>query len=338
MGLFEKLKEKAVNNRQRIVLPESTEPRTLAAADRIIADGVAEVILIGSPDDILAAAKQQELKNIEKATIYNPADADVLEPMAQLYYDLRKSKGISIEDARKTAKNPLYFGCLLIKSGKADGQVAGAMNTTGNVLRAAFQTIKTMPGISVVSGAFLMLLPEDSPYGTDGLMVFADCAVLPDPTAEELAQIAVSTERTARDIAGIEPRIAMLSFSTKGSAKHDRVTKVTDALAIVKEKYPNINIDGELQAVAALVPSVGNSKAPGSPIAGKANVLVFPSLEVGNIAYKLVQRLAGVPAVGPILQGMAAPVNDLSRGCNPDDIYKTIIITCNQAIGLKASK
>lgn len=338
MGLFEKLKEKAVNNRQRIVLPESTEPRTLAAADRIIADGVAEVILIGSPDDILAAAKQQELKNIEKATIYNPADADVLEPMAQLYYDLRKSKGISIEDARKTAKNPLYFGCLLIKSGKADGQVAGAMNTTGNVLRAAFQTIKTMPGISVVSGAFLMLLPEDSPYGTDGLMVFADCAVLPDPTAEELAQIAVSTERTARDIAGIEPRIAMLSFSTKGSAKHDRVAKVTDALAIVKEKYPNINIDGELQADAALVPSVGNSKAPGSPIAGKANVLVFPSLEVGNIAYKLVQRLAGVPAVGPILQGMAAPVNDLSRGCNPDDIYKTIIITCNQAIGLKASK
>ena len=338
MGLFEKLKEKAVNNRQRIVLPESTEPRTLAAADRIIADGVAEVILIGSPDDILAAAKQQELKNIEKATIYNPADADVLEPMAQLYYDLRKSKGISIEDARKTAKNPLYFGCLLIKSGKADGPVAGAMNTTGNVLRAAFQTIKTMPGISVVSGAFLMLLPEDSPYGTDGLMVFADCAVLPDPTAEELAQIAVSTERTARDIAGIEPRIAMLSFSTKGSAKHDRVTKVTDALAIVKEKYPNINIDGELQADAALVPSVGNSKAPGSPIAGKANVLVFPSLEVGNIAYKLVQRLAGVPAVGPILQGMAAPVNDLSRGCNPDDIYKTIIITCNQAIGLKASK
>ena len=338
MGLFEKLKEKAVNNRQRIVLPESTEPRTLAAADRIIADGVAEVILIGSPDDILAAAKQQELKNIEKATIYNPADADVLEPMAQRYYDLRKSKGISIEDARKTAKNPLYFGCLLIKSGKADGQVAGAMNTTGNVLRAAFQTIKTMPGISVVSGAFLMLLPEDSPYGTDGLMVFADCAVLPDPTAEELAQIAVSTERTARDIAGIEPRIAMLSFSTKGSAKHDRVTKVTDALAIVKEKYPNINIDGELQADAALVPSVGNSKAPGSPIAGKANVLVFPSLEVGNIAYKLVQRLAGVPAVGPILQGMAAPVNDLSRGCNPDDIYKTIIITCNQAIGLKASK
>lgn len=338
MGLFEKLKEKAVNNRQRIVLPESTEPRTLAAADRIIADGVAEVILIGSPDDILAAAKQQELKNIEKAIIYNPADADVLEPMAQLYYDLRKSKGISIEDARKTAKNPLYFGCLLIKSGKADGQVAGAMNTTGNVLRAAFQTIKTMPGINVVSGAFLMLLPEDSPYGTDGLMVFADCAVLPDPTAEELAQIAVSTERTARDIAGIEPRIAMLSFSTKGSAKHDRVTKVTDALAIVKEKYPNINIDGELQADAALVPSVGNSKAPGSPIAGKANVLVFPSLEVGNIAYKLVQRLAGVPAVGPILQGMAAPVNDLSRGCNPDDIYKTIIITCNQAIGLKASK
>lgn len=338
MGLFDKLKEKALNNKQRIVLPESTEPRTLTAADQILADGLAEIVLVGKREEILAKAAELNLANIEKATVYNPADADVLEPLAQLFCELRKSKGILIEDARKTASNPLYFACLLIKTGKADGMVAGALNTTGNVLRAAFQTVKTMPGISVVSGAFLMLLPEGSPYGTDDLLVFADCAVVPDPTAEELAQIAVSTEKTARDIAGIEPRVAMLSFSTKGSAKHERIDKVTEAVRIVKEQYPDMALDGELQADAALVPSVGASKAPGSNIAGKANVLVFPSLEVGNIAYKLVQRLAGVPAVGPILQGMAAPVNDLSRGCLIDDIYKMIVITANQAIGLKNNK
>ena len=335
MGLFDKLKQKALNNKQRIVLPESTEPRTLTAANQILADGLADIVLVGNREEILAAAAELKLANIDKATFYNPADAEVLEPLAQLFCELRKSKGISIEDARKTAANPLYFGCLLIKTGKADGMVAGALNTTGNVLRAAFQTVKTMPGISVVSGAFLMLLPEGSPYGTDNLLVFADCAVVPDPTAAELAQIAISTEKTARDIAGIEPRVAMLSFSTKGSAKHERIDKVTEAVKIVKEKYPDMALDGELQADAALVPSVGASKAPGSNIAGKANVLVFPSLEVGNIAYKLVQRLAGVPAVGPILQGMAAPINDLSRGCLVDDIYKMIVITANQAIGLK---
>ena len=237
-----------------------------------------------------------------------------------------------------TSANPLYLGCLMVKAGDADGQVAGALNTTGNVLRAAFQIIKTMPGIDVVSGAFVMVLPEGMNYGTNGLLIFADCAVVPEPDAAQLAQIAVSAGKTARDIAGIEPRVAILSFSTKGSAKSERVDKVIEATRIAHELDPELVLDGELQADAALVPGVANSKAPNSPLSGRANVLVFPSLEVGNIAYKLVQRLGGVEAVGPVLQGLAAPVNDLSRGCFPEDIYKTIIITCNQAIGLKENK
>lgn len=335
MGLFEKLTTKAKQHRQRIVLPEGTEPRTLTAADRLIVEELADIILIGKPEEIKAAAAEMGLTNIAKAKIVNPSDEKVLNKYAPLFYELRKSKGITMEDAYKTAANPLYLGCLMIKNGDADGQVAGAMNTTGNVLRAAFQVIKTKPGIDVVSGAFVMLLPENSPFGTDGILVFADCAVLPDPTAKELAQIALSAADTARDIAGIDPKIAMLSFSTKGSAKHERVDKVIEATEIVHKVAPSLVVDGELQADAALVPSVAKSKAPGSPVNGEANVLIFPSLETGNISYKLVQRLAGVQAVGPILQGLAAPVNDLSRGCFPEDIYKTVIITCNQAIGLK---
>ena len=335
MDLFERLTAKAKATRQRIVLPEGTESRTLTAADHIIADDIADIILIGDPAEINRMAGDMGLKNISRATIVNPHDKAVIDKYAPLLYELRRYKGMTEEQARLTTANPLYLGCLMVKAGDADGEVAGAQNTTGNVLRAAFQVIKTRPGIKVVSGAFLMLLPEHLPFGENGVMVFADCAVVPDPTAEELVQIAVCAAETARSLADIEPRVAMLSFSTKGSAKHERVDKVVEATVLAHKIDPTLIVDGELQADAAIVPSVAHKKAPESIINGSANVLVFPSLEVGNIAYKLCQRLGGVQAVGPILQGLAAPVSDLSRGYFPEDIYKTIIMTCCQAIGAK---
>ncbi|MBQ9200874.1 MAG: phosphate acetyltransferase [Bacteroidales bacterium] len=334
MSLLEQMRSRAQAYPQKIVLAEGTEIRTLKAANQILVDGVAEIILIGNPSEIRSLAKENHLDSIEKATIIDPLCHDKKEAYTQLLFELRKNKGMTLEEAGRKVEDPLYLACLMIKNGDADGEVAGARNSTGNVLRPAFQIVKTLPGISVVSGAFLMFL-QNKQYGYDGMMVFADCAVTPNPTAPELAQIAVSTAATARNIAGFEPQIAMLSFSTKGSAKHEMVDKVVEATRLAHEMAPQLKIDGELQADAALVASVAAAKAPGSDIAGHANVLVFPTLEAGNIAYKLVQRLGNAEAIGPILQGMAAPINDLSRGCSVDDVYKMIVITCNQAIGIK---
>ena len=332
MALIDQIIARAKSNKQRIVLPESLEERTLTAADRALADDLADIILIGNPDEIFALAGKLGLTHIDKATIINPATSEKTEEYAQLLFQLRQKKGMTIEVARQTVLNPLYFGCLIIKSGDADGQISGALSTTGDTLRPALQIIKCSPGITCVSGAMLMITQAPE-YGEDGVLVIGDVAVTPAPDANQLAQIAVCTARTAKSVAGFEdPRVAMLSFSTKGSAKHEVVDKVVEATALAKELDPNLKIDGELQADAALVPSVGAKKAPGSEIAGKANVLVFPNLEVGNIGYKLVQRLGHADAIGPILQGIAKPVNDLSRGCSVDDIYKMIAITACQAM------
>lgn len=331
MTLMEQIIARAKSCKQRIVLPESLEERTLTAADRALADDLADIILIGATCEIYALADKLGLKNINKATIIDPATSDMTETYAQLLFSLRKNKGMTEEQAREKVKDPLYFGCLIIKNGDADGQISGALSTTGDTLRPALQIIKCAPGITTVSGAMLMIT-QAKEYGEDGVLVIGDVAVTPMPNADQLAQIAVCTAQTARSVAGFkEPRIAMLSFSTKGSASHEVVDKVVEATKKAQEIDPTLQIDGELQADAALVPSVGEKKAPGSHIAGKANVLVVPCLEVGNIGYKLVQRLAGAEAIGPILQGIARPVNDLSRGCSVDDIYKMIAITSCQA-------
>ena len=323
MDLVQQIIARAKSNKQRIVLPEAEEERTLTAADRVLAEDIANLILIGNPEKVHALADRLGLKNIDKATLIDPENCEKSEEYAQLLAELRKKKGMTIEEARQLVKNPLYLGCMIIKTGDADGQISGALSTTGDTLRPALQIIKTQPGITCVSGAMLMLT-QTPQYGENGILVIGDVAVTPMPDANQLAQIAVCTAQTAKSVAGFEePRVAMLSFSTKGSAKHEVVDKVVEATRLAKEMAPELKIDGELQADASLVPSVGQKKAPGSDIAG------------GNIAYKLVERLGGAVALGPILQGIARPVNDLSRGCSVDDIYKMVAITACQAMDAK---
>lgn len=331
MTLLEQIRSKAKDANKRIVLAEGTEERTLKAADIILSEGIAQITLLGNEAEIKGLAQQWGLSNIDKATIIDPVSHAKKEYYAQMLCEIRKKKGMQMDEAMKLVEDPLYLACLLIKNGDADGEVAGARNATGDVLRPAFQIVKTLPGVSVVSGAFIMIL-KDKTYGDNGTFVFADCAATPCPTAEELGQIAVVSAKTAKAIAGIEePKVAILSFSTKGSAKHELVDKVIEATRVAHELDPEVKLDGELQADAAIVPKVGASKAPNSDIAGNANVLVFPDLQSGNICYKLVQRLAGAEAVGPVMQGMAAPINDLSRGCSVEDIVNVVAITASQA-------
>jgi len=334
MTLLDKIRANARTYQKRIILPESYEERTLQAANAALEEGLAQIILLGNKEKILSLAVDLKLDSLDKATIIDPINHDKKDLYINMMVEIRKHKGLTHEEASKLIENPLYLSTLMIKNGDADGEVAGAMNATGDVLRPAFQYVKTLPGISVVSGAFIMILP-DSKYGDDGILIFADCAVHPDPDENQLAEIAIATAKTAKDIAGLEPRVALLSFSTKGSARHEMVDLVANATKIAKSSDPDLLIDGELQADAAIVEAIAKKKAPGSPISGKANVLVFPDLNSGNIAYKLVQRLANAEAIGPILQGMAAPINDLSRGCSVSDIVNMIAITANQAAGIK---
>jgi phosphate acetyltransferase len=334
MELLDRIKQNARKHNMRIVLPEGYEERTIKAADIAIQEELARIILIGDPLEINSHAAKLGLKNISKANIINPKSHEKKDLYIKMMVEIRKSKGMTASEASSLIEDPLYLGVLMIKNGDADGEVSGADHATGDVLRPAFHYVKTAPGISVVSGAFIMILP-DKTFGENGVIIFADGAVHPNPNEKELAEIAVASAHTARAIAGFEPRIAMLSFSTKGSAKNEMVDKVVNATRIARAMAPDLQIDGELQADAALIEAIGKSKAPGSPIAGKANVLIFPDLNSGNIAYKLVQRLAHAEAIGPILQGMAAPINDLSRGCSVNDIVSMIAIASNQAAGLK---
>ncbi len=325
--LLDSVREKAKKLAKTIVLAEGEEPRVITAAAKAQSEGVAKIILLGDPEVIKQKCPSADLGGVK---IIDIAKTDI-KPYAETLYEIRKAKGMDMETAKKLATDPLYFGVLMVKRGEADGMVAGSINATGDVLRPALQIIKTAPGIKTVSSCFIMVLDKNSKYGENGVMVFGDCAVNPNPDASQLADIAVASANTAAAVAGISPRVAMLSYSTKGSAKGELVDKVTTALKLVKESNPQLQIDGELQADAALVPTVADLKAPGSTVAGKANVLIFPDLQAGNIGYKLVQRLAGAEAIGPICQGFNRPVNDLSRGCSSEDVVNVVAMTALQS-------
>ena len=327
--MIEKIKSKARENKKRIVLPEGDEPRTVKAAFDIVKDGLAVPVLLGNPEKIAKVASEQGV-DVSGIEIIDPLTSDKAGEYAKTLYELRKAKGVTEDDAKKLVADPMYYGIMMVKLEDADGLVSGAVHTTGDMLRPALQIIKTKPGMKVVSSSFLMDCPNKS-LGEDGLLVYADCVVMPCPTAEELAHIAVSAAETARVLCGIkEPRVALLSFSTKGSAKHDLVNKVQEATALAHQLAPDLLLDGEMQFDAALVPEVGASKAPGSPVAGRANVLIFPDLQAGNIGYKITQRIGGAECFA-VLQGLAKPCNDLSRGCSVEDIVNTVAMTAVQA-------
>ena len=333
MSVLDSIKEKAKADVKHILLPEGSEERTVQAARIITDEKIAKVTLLGDEEEIKKVAEKFNvcLCGID---IINPLTDPDFEHYANGFYELRKAKGMTPEKARETIKNTLFYACMMIKEGKADGMVSGAINTTGNTLRPGLQIIKMAKGINTISSCFIMEIPNKE-YGDNGLMLFGDCAININPNPDELASIAIAPANTAKTLRGMDPKVAMLSFSTKGSAKHENVDKVTAALAKVKELAPDLDVDGELQADAAMVPKVAALKAPGSKVAGHANVLIFPDLQAGNIGYKLVQRLAGAEAVGPVSQGFAKPINDLSRGCSIADIVSVVAITAVQAQAIK---
>lgn len=327
---LDKIIERAKTDKQKIVLPEGSDIRTVQAARAILDAGIADVIILGSQSEVAAHGI-----DVSDATVIDPRESDLLEPYAQKFAELRKKKGVTINEAREQMKDESYFGVMMVYMDDADGMVSGACHSTADTLRPALQILKTAPGTELVSSFFVEDVP-DCPYGDDGLFVFADCALNIYPTAEELAEIAIASANSFERLCGGEPRVAMLSYSSYGSGKGESADKMAEATRIAKERAPQLQLDGELQVDAAIVDTVAALKAPDSPVAGKANVLIFPNIDAGNIAYKLVQRLAKADAFGPILQGVAKPVNDLSRGCSADDIVGTVAVTCVQSQARKA--